>query len=83
MAESYDHLAGSEQSADSHPANNISHLPEDSPADGSAFEAAAERTVRSVKSPREPGPITKTLFALGASPLIMGHIVNNVARGGK
>lgn len=41
-------------------------------------EIAAERTRRSVKSPRTPGAATKSLFALGATPLVMRDIGKDV-----
>lgn len=41
---------------------------------GAAATAAAMRTKRSVSSARTPGPITKGLFAIGAAPLVWGHM---------
>lgn len=45
-----------------------------------ASDVAAERTRRSVHSPREPGATTMALFATGAAPLIMGHIVHGLVK---
>lgn len=39
-----------------------------------AREQAAERTRRAATSPREPGPITKSLVAAGATPLVLGRL---------
>lgn len=45
---------------------------------GAASDAAAARTRRSVTSPRTPGTATKALFAIGATPLVWGHMGKNL-----
>lgn len=44
----------------------------------SAREAAAATTKRAANSPRQIGPISKTLMALGTAPMIAGSVVKEI-----